>query len=355
MMKRLIGMILLIFCTNMNGIICFAAEDGHYIVGNDSFKIKENEFHWDLPNSSIDMEILPNGVYEANGKNYLIKEGDFARETWYDGKYYTELWTEAANEVYEFSESADREFWSAVEIVENTSIDNQGILIKYGFPFYQEAVAYYYRISRIYNFTSDSMEITIGKRPGDWYYYIYITNSETNHRIISEMRQTMELVDMIYNTLEIENLTEQGKVKVIHDWLINNLKYDYSLENRGIHEGLTEGSTVCMGYAQGFYLLCKKAGIDVECICGVALDNSTGEFNMEQNHHAWNRILFTGEKEYKYFDVTWDSNIVESINDLDRNRYTLERWEEIETEKYRYYMVDDNTFSKEHYAFYVFK
>jgi len=56
-------------------------------------------------------------------------------------------------------------------------------------------------------------------------------------------------------------MNNHQKVKVIHDWVVLNLKYDTSYRKYTAYEGLQSGSAVCQGYSLLTYKLLKEAGV----------------------------------------------------------------------------------------------
>lgn len=86
-----------------------------------------------------------------------------------------------------------------------------------------------------------------------------------------------------------------------HDWLIQHVTYDDTLENHSAYEALVEQSAICSGYAGAYTYLLAQAGIScwmIEC---------------QSMQHAWSLVQADGA--YYYVDVTWD--------DPDQDSYVL--------------------------------
>lgn len=95
------------------------------------------------------------------------------------------------------------------------------------------------------------------------------------------------------------------KTKIIHDWIADNIFYDFDALYSGAkcdvsYQGtLINRKSVCEGYSNLFDTMCDYAGIDVAKIIGM------GKGFGQQISHAWNAIR-VNEKWY-IIDVTWDS------------------------------------------------
>ncbi len=96
------------------------------------------------------------------------------------------------------------------------------------------------------------------------------------------------------------------KVKLVHDSIIGNVKYDHSkvgeagedLESRVFADtaygALVKGEALCGGYARAFGCIMNKLGIENCFVSGVAGGGK----------HAWNMIRLGGE--LYHIDLTWD-------------------------------------------------
>lgn len=99
-------------------------------------------------------------------------------------------------------------------------------------------------------------------------------------------------------------MTEEEKVKAIHDYLIYNANYvndgNYeTAENWAYGAGgvLLHGEGVCQSYAIAFYMIATTAGLDCRYVAGTADGGS----------HGWNRVKVEGK--WYYIDCTWDDPI----------------------------------------------
>lgn len=96
----------------------------------------------------------------------------------------------------------------------------------------------------------------------------------------------------------IREKTSQPREQMIqiHDWLVQNITYDETLDQGNNHAGqaLLERKTLCQGYAQSFQLVAQQLGLDVRLIMGES----------EGIGHVWNQVTLDG-KTY-HVDVTHD-------------------------------------------------
>jgi hypothetical protein len=112
------------------------------------------------------------------------------------------------------------------------------------------------------------------------------------------------------------------KVKIIHDWMIYNINYDYkayetgNIPRQSASATLKYGSAVCWGYAALLKIMCEMAGVPCQLIegygRGVNYDPASKRENIITNH-AWNAVRI-GDGWY-LLDVTWDSNSLEQLGE----------------------------------------
>ena len=109
------------------------------------------------------------------------------------------------------------------------------------------------------------------------------------------------------------------KAVVIHDWLCNNIYYDYDAyyKRTGYGDSSALGTlrskiSVCEGYANLNAALLRAAGIPAKKVIGYALGTSTDgswPMNIDPNNdsnHAWNEAYVDGR--WIIIDATWGSN-----------------------------------------------
>ena len=101
------------------------------------------------------------------------------------------------------------------------------------------------------------------------------------------------------------------KIKYVHDYLIQNLEYDYDNLDKinntfksteieqllSVYGALINGKCVCGGYSESFLILTRAMGIESYYVEGIG-------GGAEGGPHAWNYLKVDGE--YYHMDVTWD-------------------------------------------------
>ena len=109
------------------------------------------------------------------------------------------------------------------------------------------------------------------------------------------------------------------KVKILHDWIADNIDYDVeSFFAGGPPESswqatLTRRKAVCQGYAELLQKMCRVAGIPVRGDCRlwprVRLPHRRRRKTSGKTNHAWNAVKI--QKKWYLVDVCWDAGHVE--------------------------------------------
>lgn len=113
---------------------------------------------------------------------------------------------------------------------------------------------------------------------------------------------------------QAEKLDEKGKELFIHDFIVNNVKYD-KLKKEYSHEiigALGNGVAVCEGMAKAVKILCDELGI----WCIIALSEANPDKGIKYRH-AWNVVRINGK--YYHLDATFDNTL--SRDDIVRYDY----------------------------------
>lgn len=98
-----------------------------------------------------------------------------------------------------------------------------------------------------------------------------------------------------------EQPTAYGKIKYIHDWLVNNTEYVSSGKNHTaafVDGPIVYGIGACDGYSRAFYYLASSLGFDCIRVGG------TIKIDGVDTLHAWNKVKINGI--WYNVDVTWD-------------------------------------------------
>ncbi|MED1206037.1 DUF5050 domain-containing protein [Heyndrickxia acidicola] len=136
--------------------------------------------------------------------------------------------------------------------------------------------------------------------------------------ILKMKKQLNQQADKIVRQAN-QKKTQFEKVLLIHDAVVNSVRYDEANLEKGAlpdldytaYGALVNKSAVCDGYAKAMTLLLNRAGIWSEKVTGTA----NGE------DHAWNLVKVNGK--YYYLDATWDDPVSFDNTDILRYKYFL--------------------------------
>lgn len=108
------------------------------------------------------------------------------------------------------------------------------------------------------------------------------------------------------------------KVKAVHDWIADNIWYDYDGLNQKSEieyiasEVLVSKKSVCQGFADLAAAFLRSLGIPTKVTNGYAMGVGTSEvwtndiLTSNQSNHAWNESYVNGR--WVIYDCTWDSD-----------------------------------------------
>ena len=125
--------------------------------------------------------------------------------------------------------------------------------------------------------------------------------------------------------------TVKEKIKIIHDYIINNTKYDKERSDKKItnyksdnaYGVLIEGYGLCGGYTDAMMLFLERFNIP--------------NYKIATENHIWNYVKV--DNEYLHLDLTWDDPVSEDDEDILDDSYFLindDKLKEIEKEEHNY-------------------
>lgn len=103
-------------------------------------------------------------------------------------------------------------------------------------------------------------------------------------------------VDDIITKYITNDMSDDDKLLKIHDYIINNTRYDIYKSNSASYTALGplfNGTAVCSGYADLMAIFISKFGLK--------------NYKVASNTHVWNAVLINGE--WLNIDLTWDDPI----------------------------------------------
>ncbi len=192
---------------------------------------------------------------------------------------------------------------------------------------------FYIDISKVYLLTKVTTKligttytVEIGSSNGK----SYLNSSFANEQ---EVRQAIAGIESQKAKIKSRlNGNVENKIRIVHDYLVENLEYDSTLSKDNIYNiygALINKITVCEGYARAFKAIMDDLEIPCLIACGTGI-NSTGA----TESHAWNYVMIN-EKWYA-IDVTWDDPIIIGNGYVSRDV------------NYRYYLKGSREFFENH-------
>ncbi len=113
---------------------------------------------------------------------------------------------------------------------------------------------------------------------------------------ISNTEQVIKAADYILKQADgAESLFDY--LLSIHDSVLKNCSYDYSMEEYGTYEAfgvLVYQTGVCESYSRAFQYLCQRIGVENLLVVGTDTEEP----------HMWNMVMLDGE--WYHSDLTWD-------------------------------------------------
>lgn len=121
-------------------------------------------------------------------------------------------------------------------------------------------------------------------------------------------------VDEVINNMNLNSKSTRDKIKIIHDYIINNTEYD-SLKTENIEDNtyksntaygvMIEGKGICSGYSDAMKIFLDKLNIV--------------NYKVSNDQHIWNAVML--DEEWMHLDLTWDDPV--SDKNITRDNYFL--------------------------------
>lgn len=124
-------------------------------------------------------------------------------------------------------------------------------------------------------------------------------------------KQQIEELEEKINSIYYENITsdmnEERKIKVIHDYIINHVKYDIERSDKKVttyhsdtaYGALIENYAICGGYADSMKLFLDRLQIP--------------NYKISGENHIWNLVKLNDK--WYHLDLTWDDPITSTGED----------------------------------------
>ncbi len=208
--------------------------------------------------------------------------------------------------------------------------------------YYQSAFeAYNYDNPEVFYLSPDKMylniETTTTKEEKS--YYVYINNGDQENYFVDGFSSKEQIDQAINEINKVKNkiLSNQtgnvyNDIKMVHDYLVDNLEYDTTLAKENIYNiygAFINKVVVCEGYARAFK--CMMDEMEIPCV--LVMGKGTN-LQGQTETHAWNYVQVNGI--WYAIDATWDDPVM-----LGYGRVSAES-------KYKYFLKGSNTFNQDH-------
>lgn len=143
-------------------------------------------------------------------------------------------------------------------------------------------------------------------------------------------------VDEIYNQVVKENDTMKNKIQKIHNYIINNTKYDKDRSDNKItkyksdnaYGALIEHYALCGGYTDAMMLFLEKLGVK--------------SIKISNENHVWNYVYVGNE--WLHLDLTWDDPVTQDGSNILDNTYFLLTTKELKSKDKKEHGFDENIY-----------
>lgn len=148
-----------------------------------------------------------------------------------------------------------------------------------------------------------------------------------------------EYVNKVIDEELNSSMTTEQKIKAIHDYIINNTKYDSSRskntnsKNNISHKAnglFTTGYAICSGYADTMAIFLNKLGVI--------------NYKISSEEHVWNYVYLDGK--WLHLDLTWDDPVTNTGQDIITYDYFLIDGDTLASKKSDKHIYDKNVFKE---------
>lgn len=288
-------------------------------------------------------EIVENPFNEIEDGSNKSSQIDYSNVT--INKYFYNQLEEHSQTIYKAFETNKENMKTGTYQVELgssfTSLLNQSNGQEQLATYYQSAIeAYTYDNPDVFYLSPNKMYLNIETttKGNNISYYVYINSGEEANYLIDEFSSKEQINNAISEIEQVRNEILQNRksntydnIKMVHDYLIENVEYDTTISKSNIYNiygAMSNHEAVCEGYARSFKYLMDYLQIP----CTLVIGQGTNSEGRTENH-AWNYVQ-VGDNWYA-IDTTWDDPI------------SATGWVS-QSSKYRYFLKGSNDMSKDH-------
>jgi len=165
-----------------------------------------------------------------------------------------------------------------------------------------------------------------------------------------EIKEINKYVDKVIKDLYKESDDDYENLKRIHDYIINNTKYDIERNDNGdskyqsfyAYGPAIEGYATCNGYADLMAIILSKLNYQ-----NYKVATTSSEISYKSNGHIWNAIKL--DDEWLHLDLTWDDPVSSNGKDYLYHKYFLVTTEEMNKADSGNVKVEEHNFNKSIY------
>ena len=163
--------------------------------------------------------------------------------------------------------------------------------------------------------SSNNIKLTYG---GDYKIGISLNKAYTD----KEIEEINKVVDKVISEKITNSTPTREKIKIIHDFIIDNAEYDklkYNNKNDATYKSntaygvLIQGYGTCNGYADAMAIFLDKLNII--------------NYKISNDEHIWNLVYVDGA--WKHLDLTWDDPVVNTGENMLLHTYFLISYDEL--------------------------
>lgn len=144
-------------------------------------------------------------------------------------------------------------------------------------------------------------------------------------------------INDIYNSLILSDSNQIENIKSVHDYIINNSKYDSLRSDNNIinyksdiaYGTLIQGYGICGGYTDAMELFLEKMKIK--------------SYKVSSDSHVWNAVFINGN--WYHLDLTWDDPVTSDSSDILDDTFFL-----INTSTLKSSQIEQHEFDQEIYS-----
>lgn len=181
---------------------------------------------------------------------------------------------------------------------------------------------------------------------------VILPSGEVNIKIyylynLAEIKKINEEVDKVIKDNIKDNMSDEEKIKVIHDYIINNTKYDVERNLTGVSEydshkatgPLFQGYATCNGYTDLMAIYLSKMGFN-----NIKIATTPDDLNGSESGHIWNAVYLNGE--WLHLDLTWDDPVSQDNKDYLFHTYFLVTTDKMKEEDSGETTIEEHNFNK---------